>query len=137
MKISKTSNYRIQFDNETLCDTYLAGALYKYIKEMNSNLQIYIGYSNDDNPDGNNDFLYSDLSLNFKVIKEIEKYIKEFLNDFELVFETLESKINDNIITDDVEFYDQFKSLSKIFKEKQTLESELGQNGEKTKKIKL
>jgi hypothetical protein len=137
MKISKTTNYRLQFDNETLCDVYLASTLYKYILEKDDNLEMYVGFSSDDNPNGNHDFLYSDLSVNSKVIKEIEKHIKEFLTDFELIFETLESQCEDEIITDDIEFYEQFKNLSKVFKEKNSLESELKNNGEKSKKIKI
>jgi len=137
MKIKKHINYNLEFEDGTLCDVYLATSLYKYILEKNRNLEDYIGYSSEDNSKGIHDFLYACSGNETKIIHEIEEHINKFLKDFELVEGILESKCDEDLITDDVEFYEQFKKLSKVLKEKQQLDLELKENNTNNKKLKI
>jgi hypothetical protein len=137
MKIIKNISCTLVFDNETLCDYYLASALYKYIAKRNKHLEEHIGYSNDNNPNGINDFLYYYSNNDQKICNEIESHIKQFVKDFDLVSDALEQQCKDELISDDNEFYDKFKKLSKVYKEKKNLDEALPSKGKDTRKIKI
>ncbi len=137
MKINKTIKYNLQFDNNTLCDVYLASSLYKYILEKDPSLEDYIGFSDENNPEGIHDFLYVCSNDETKIIKKIESSINEFIKEFKLVSDILEKQCEEDLIQDNLDFYKQFKKLSKVLKEKQQLDSELAGNNNRNKKLKI
>ena len=122
MKIITITNKLIRFKNNTNCDVYLASLLNDYIVEKDDSLSDYIGFSDEDNQDGINDFLYTGDK---KTIKKIENHVNCFLKQFELIFELLEKKCEEALISDNVEFYEEFMKLNKIIIQKNTLEKNL------------